>query len=46
MIRDKLVPSKELGHSDKKAEDDIEENISDEIDEDEAADARKFFGVL
>jgi hypothetical protein len=35
-----------LGHSDKKAEDDIEEKDPDEIDEDEAENARKFFGVL
>ena len=35
LIRDQLAPSKDLGHSDKK----------DELDEDEAAEQRKFFGV-
>jgi predicted Rdx family selenoprotein len=38
LIRDKLVPDKDLGHSD------IQEQI-DEVDDDEAEEQRKFFGV-
>jgi predicted Rdx family selenoprotein len=40
LIRDKLVPDKDLGHSD------IQEQIDDEeIDNEEAEEQRKFFGV-
>ena len=46
MIRDKLVPEKDLGHSDvQDLKDTIQDQIADEMDEDEAAEARKFFGV-
>jgi predicted Rdx family selenoprotein len=38
LIRDKLVPDKDLGHSD------IQEQIG-EVDDDEAEEQRKFFGV-
>lgn len=42
MIRDKISPEKDLGHSDApKLEDIIEEQISEE----DAAEQRKFFGV-
>lgn len=36
MVRDRVIPDKDLGHSD------IDQNQSDEED---AADARRFFGV-
>jgi predicted Rdx family selenoprotein len=40
LIRDKLVPEKDLGHSD------IPEQIGDdEVDDEEAEEQRKFFGV-
>ena len=46
MIRDALVPDKDLGHSDvQDLKDAIQDQIADEMDEDEAAEARKFFGV-
>jgi selenoprotein W-related protein len=38
--RDRLDPLKDLGHSDKNKE------VVEDLDEDEAAEARKFFGVL
>ena len=51
MIRDKIAPEKDLGHSDIQ---EVEEIISDQIekaddeemDDDEAAEQRKFFGVM
>lgn len=41
MIRDKVVPSKDLGHSDT-----IQVSGVDTIDEDEAEKMRKYFGVM
>jgi len=42
MIRDKITPDKDLGHSDvKEVQDMIQETVSDE----EAEEHRKFFGV-
>ena len=43
MIRDKVVPDKDLGHSDVQEEEG--KNDDDDMDEDEAAEARRFFGV-
>lgn len=45
MIRDKVAPSKDLGHSDTKQDDDTDSTI-EPMDDDEAADMRKFFGVM
>lgn len=42
MIRDKIVPDKDLGHSDVVQE---EKYDNDDMDEDEAAEARRYFGV-
>lgn len=48
MIRDALVPSKDLGHSDTKKDDDddTDDDVVDMIDDDEASDMRQFFGVM
>ena len=43
MIRDKINPDKDLGHSDVQKVDDNEE--TDTMDDDEAAEARRYFGV-
>lgn len=44
MIRDQIAPKRDLGHSDySKLEEDATE---DEMDDDEAEEARKFFGVM
>lgn len=43
MIRDKINPDKDLGHSDVQKVDDNEE--ADTMDDDEAAEARRYFGV-
>ena len=43
MIRDKVVPDKDLGHSDVVQEE--KKNDDDDMDEDEAAEARRYFGV-
>jgi predicted Rdx family selenoprotein len=42
LIRDKVAPSKDLGHSDT----DQEERGMDPMDDDEAEEMRKFFGVM
>ena len=42
MIRDRITPEKDLGHSDVKEVHDVVEGMLDEAD---AAEARKFFGV-
>jgi hypothetical protein len=44
MIRDRLAPSKDLGHSDIKNDTDV--SIVDMIDDDEASDMRQYFGVM
>ena len=44
MIRDKVVPDKDLGHSDVQEEEGKNDDDGD-MDEDEAAEARRFFGV-
>lgn len=49
-IRDEIAPDLNLGHSDKvdKLEDNVNDNesITDEMDDDQAADMRTYFGVL
>jgi predicted Rdx family selenoprotein len=42
LIRDKVAPSKDLGHSDI----DQEEGGVDTMDDDESEEMRKFFGVM
>jgi len=46
LLRDQLNPSKYLGHSDNEERKEEEEPPVDEMDEDEAEEARKFFGVM
>jgi predicted Rdx family selenoprotein len=41
LIRDKVAPSKDLGHSDT-----IQERGVDTIDDDEAEEMRQYFGVM
>ena len=43
MIRDEINPDKDLGHSDVQKVDDNEE--ADTMDDDEGAEARRYFGV-
>jgi hypothetical protein len=42
MIRDRITPEKDLGHSDVK---EVQGDIEEKLDEDEAAEARRFFAV-
>ena len=44
LIRDKIVPNMDLGHSDNKIKKDSEDE--DELDDDGAMEARKYFGVM
>lgn len=44
MVRDKIAPTKDLGHSDEVVDSPPED--MDEMDDDDAADARQFFGVM
>jgi hypothetical protein len=43
MIRDKLVPEKDLGHSDVPGE--LDDEDAEELDDEEAEEQRKLFGV-
>ena len=45
-LRDKLNPLKDLGHSDNRESAVVDVSTGDDMDEDEAEEARKFFGVL
>jgi predicted Rdx family selenoprotein len=42
LIRDKIVPDKDLGHSDVQ---EVADTIQEEDDEDETLEQRRFFGV-
>jgi hypothetical protein len=42
MMRDRITPEKDLGHSDVKQ---AQRLIQESLDEQEAAEARRFFGV-
>ena len=44
LLRDQIVPDMDLGHSDNKIKKDGE--VEDELDDDEAMEARKYFGVM
>jgi hypothetical protein len=49
MIRDQIIPTKNLGHSDIKQEVDgaIENQVDEEgVDDEEATEARRYFGVM
>ena len=48
IIRDQVAPDKNLGHSDtKQTDDDSDDSVDFEpMDEDEASDLRKHFGVM
>lgn len=46
MIRDRVAPSKDLGHSDVVKQDDSDNSDIDLMDDDEAADMRSYFGVM
>ena len=46
MIRDEIVPSKSLGHSDVSKDTEEEESDIDEMDDDDAVEMRAFYGVL
>lgn len=49
-IRDRIAPSKDLGHSDVEgkvnSENDTDSEVDDGMDDDEAAETRKYFGVM
>lgn len=50
MIRDRIAPNKNLGHSDvgdgKSRKDESNDGDDDDMDDDAAEEARKFFGVM
>jgi len=46
MIRDRVAPTKDLGHSDSKQHDGGSGSVVDKMDDDDAEDMRKFFGVM
>jgi hypothetical protein len=45
-VRDMIVPERSLGHIDSNADDDDDDDDTDEMDDDEAAELRKFYGVM